>query len=348
MNGENVDHTQKTMPSDEIRRAADRLRRHAEFQTGIQEQAKRLQEADDRAGYFISLAKCKVSVEEGKEGIAIDSNTTPLISIERTRNHPDLALLTGALTPKSRQSFAILHHISTHVCHELYVSQELAHSPQAALNIAYRIVSLLRMRSNCLFNAVAFSEIPWSQMACHDESVSVQILEELRSSLWPADGVIEQQDLNWCVDHIIRLIELYEVPNYRLAFDAAAESPFIRDARTSVARMWSGIEALFGAEHELSFRLSLYAAVLISDDPDERVRVKSRFKRLYGLRSKAVHGAKMTDAALQEALTDSWDLLRDLLIACIQTAPTVPSVADLDRALLGYKLSRDGGVSATP
>ncbi|RPK94577.1 hypothetical protein EES46_00765 [Streptomyces sp. ADI98-10] len=334
------------MPSDEMRLAADRLRKHVEYQNGIQERAKRLRETDDRSGYFISLANSSVSIDDAKGAIAIDSDTTPLISIEKTKNHPDLSLLTSALTPSSRQSFAILHHVSTHVSHELYISRELAPTPQVALNMGYRIVSLLRMRSSCLFNAVAFSEIPWAQMAGHTESASIQLLDDLRMSLWPADGIIEQKDLNWCVDHIIRLIDLYEIPNYRLAFDAAAESPFIKDARTSVARMWSGIESLFGAEHELSFRLSLYAAVLISDDPDERVEVKSRFKRLYGLRSKAVHGAKMTDAGLQEALTDSWKLLRDLLVACLQTAPTVPSIAELDRALLGYKLHRDGGVSA--
>lgn len=347
LTGENIDPSREVRPSDEMRLAADRLRKHVEYQNGIQEESKRLREADDRSGYFISLSGCRVSIDNDKGAIAIDSDATPLISIERTKNHPDLSLLASALTPSSRQSFAILHHISTHVSHELYISRELASTPQVALSMGYRIVSLLRMRSNCLFNAVAFSEIPWAQMASHRESASVQLLDELRTSLWPADGTIEQKDLNWCVDHIIRLTDLYEIPNYRLAFDAAAESPFIKDARTSVARMWSGIESLFGAEHELSFRLSLYAAVLISDEPDERVRVKSRFKRLYGLRSKAVHGAKMTDAGLQEALTESWKLLRDLLVACLQTAPTIPNIEDLDRALLGYKLHRDGGASAT-
>ncbi|MFC4606894.1 hypothetical protein ACFO9E_03495 [Streptomyces maoxianensis] len=112
-----------------------------------------------------------------------------------------------------------------------------------------------------------------------------------------------------------------------------------------MARIWSGIESLFDVQNELSFRLSMYAAVLIADEIDERIEVQARFKRLYGLRSKAVHGAKMEAAKLTETLEASWSLLCDLLVSCIRSGSSVPSTAALDRALLGRQLVRKDGAS---
>lgn len=89
--------------------------------------------------------------------------------------------------------------------------------------------------------------------------------------------------------------------------------------RAQLALLWSGIEGLFRVDYELSFRLSLYAAKFLH--PKSHTRQRTLFdatKRLYSVRSKAVHGGKLK--APQDAVRDSLHLLRKLVVKCAETA----------------------------
>ncbi|MFJ3650502.1 hypothetical protein [Streptomyces murinus] len=331
-------------PAEELRKAARILERQAEYGQRIIDEAKLQQDRDKRKGYFIGIAGCILPGEGRRISVpAIDDD--PIFSITPVTNRPDIGSLTRALTPACKRNFSYLNYLASFISHELYISERIAATPQAALNLAYRAISLLRLKTNCLINGISYSEMPWGQMAAHSNSVAVQPLEEPRRALWKSQSTIGESDLEWVILRLARDFELHEQPSYRLAYDSAAYAPFLKDPRTAVARIWSGIESLFDVQNELSFRLSMYAGVLISDDFDQRVDVQANFKRLYTLRSKAVHGAKLDSLRLEEALTSSWSLLRDLLLACIRTGPLLPSTPDLDRALLGRQLARDGGVA---
>ncbi|MFP1629555.1 hypothetical protein ACLB9X_31320 [Streptomyces sp. 5K101] len=312
----------------------------------IEDEAKRQQEHDRRQGYFIGISG-SVLADKSADG-AISSfplDGEPIFRIAPVANLPDMGSLARALAPQSRHMFTHLHHLSHTIRHELYIAERIAESPQGALNLAYRVISLLRLKSSCLINAVSFSNAPWGQLAAHAGDVFIQPLEDPRRALWGSQSAITEADLNWVSERLARDFDLYAQPSYRLAYDSAADAPFLKDSRTAVARIWSGIESLFDVQNELSFRLSMYAAVLIADDIEERAEVQARFKRLYGLRSKAVHGAKIEDAKLAETLEASWRLLRDLLISCIRSGPSVPSTAVLDQALLGRQLVREDGAN---
>jgi len=331
-------------PADELREAASRLRKQVARVQLIEDEAKRHQEDDHRQGYFIGISGCILAdqgTEEATSSLSLDGE--PLFDITPIANLPDIGSLARALVPSSKRIFTQLDHLSRTIRHELYISKRIAETPQSALNLAYRVISLLRLKSTCLINAVSFSNTPWGQVAAHTDDVFIQPLEDPRKSLWGSDSAITSMDLEWVFERIVRDFDLYEQPSYRLAYDSAADAPFLKDARTAVARIWSGIESLFDVQNELSFRLSMYAAVLISDNTDERVKTQARFKRLYALRSKAVHGAKMEDAKLAETLEDSWHLLRDLLIACIRSGSSLPPTTALDQALLGRQLIREEG-----
>jgi len=104
--------------------------------------------------------------------------------------------------------------------------------------------------------------------------------------------------------------------------------------RAAIARIWSGIEALFGVESELVYRISLIAASLLEPPGQPR---KARFRsvrRLYGIRSKAVHGQRLSDEQLRAALSESFDLLRSLLLVIIEKGRMLTSDA-LDDAVMG-------------
>ncbi|WP_329456787.1 hypothetical protein [Streptomyces sp. NBC_01497] len=333
-------------PSDELREAAGRLRKQVAHLQVIEDEAKRQLEQNLRQGYFIGISGCTLADENAEESISsFPLDGKPLFSITPVTNIPDIGSLARALTPHCRRTFTQLDHLSRTIRHELYIAKSIADTPQSALNLAYRVISLLRLKSGCLINAVSFSDTPWGQLAAHSGDVFMQPLEDARMPLWGAAEVITKSDLDWVSERLARDFDLYEQPSYRLAYDAAADAPFLKDSRTAVARIWSGIESLFDVHNELSFRLSMYAAILIEDEIEKRIETQARFKRLYGLRSKAVHGAKMEDAKLAETLKASWHLLRDLLVSCIRSGPSVPSTAVLDQALLGRQLMRKDGTN---
>lgn len=82
------------------------------------------------------------------------------------------------------------------------------------------------------------------------------------------------------------------------------------------------------------FRISLYASSLLEPRGSER---KSRFnaiKKLYGQRSKAVHGEPLSAEQLTEAMNDSYQLLRRVLLRIV-TNGRVPTDEDLDEAVFG-------------
>ncbi|MHC5700911.1 HEPN domain-containing protein [Streptomyces tirandamycinicus] len=342
--GDVADNQEPLSPADELHKAAERLRRHAEYSQQIIDEAERRQVTDKRKGYFVGISGCILASESADSGIAVPaSDDQPIFVITPVTNIPDLGSLSRALTPGIRPHYAHLSHLSRMINHELFISERIASTPQAALNVAYRAISLTRLKSNCLINAISFSRVPWGQVAAHTNDLVIQPLEEPRRALWESQSVITEDDLTWVVSQLARDFDLYEQPSYRLAYDSAADAPFLKDSRTAVARIWSGIESLFDVQNELSFRLSMYAAVLISDNFEQRTDIQARFKRLYTMRSKAVHGVKMDAAKLEETLVSSWSLLRDLLLACMRTGAAIPSTNALDRALLGHPLTRDDG-----
>jgi hypothetical protein len=334
--------------SGELQAAVNRLREQVTYVAGISEEAKRQKDEDNREGYFVGISGCAVDRAHATTGLStFHVDGEPMFTVTPVTNIPDIGSLARALAPKCRMAFTHLGHLSHRVDHELYVAKRIAATPQGALNLAYQLTSLLRLRAKCLINGITFSNTPW-RIAAHTGDVFLQPLEDPRPPLWGSENGITQGDFDWATQRLIRDFDLREQPSYRLAYESAADAPFLKDARTAVARIWSGIESLFDVQNELSFRLSMYAAVLISDDVAERMAIQAKFKRLYGLRSKAVHGAKMEEVKLAETLNSSWSLLRDLLLACIRTGPSVPSTAELDRVLLGHQLSRDDGCSPSP
>lgn len=98
--------------------------------------------------------------------------------------------------------------------------------------------------------------------------------------------------------------------------------------RAQLALLWAGIEGLFGVDSEIVFRVSLYTAKFLAPgDVDLQKTLFSDVKRLYNVRSKAVHGGKLKGDP-HESVSESVELLRRLIVACIERN-CLPSLDDL-------------------
>jgi hypothetical protein len=121
---------------------------------------------------------------------------------------------------------------------------------------------------------------------------------------------------------------------FRLALEAAIDWRYTKEPRIAIGRIWTGIEALLGINSELVYRISSLCASLLEQRGASR---KARFhavKRLYGLRSRAVHGERLNQGQPESAMNDSYILLRELLVLTIERGKVL-TVDDLDDALFG-------------
>lgn len=146
---------------------------------------------------------------------------------------------------------------------------------------------------------------------------------------------VSRDDAAWIFAHFGTFNRLAsESEAFRLALEAAIDWRYAKEPRLAVGRIWSGIEAVFGITSELVYRISSLCASLLEDRGQPR---KARFqavKRLYGLRSKAVHGESLSKEQLVSAMNDSYRLLRELLLLTIEKGHVL-GVEDFDDALFG-------------
>lgn len=146
---------------------------------------------------------------------------------------------------------------------------------------------------------------------------------------------VSPDDAAWIAMHFATFNRLAsDSEAFRLALEAAVDWRFAKEPRLAVGRIWSGIEAVFGVTSELVYRISILCASLLEERGAPR---KARFqavKRLYGLRSKAVHGEPLPQEQLVSAMNDSQGLLRELLLLTIEKGHVLRS-DDFDDALFG-------------
>jgi hypothetical protein len=305
---------------------------------------------DERNGYFVLVqgvrelkdesesnlaqAAADVVTARHKDGQALVDDG--LISLHVVDNFPGQIHLQQALSDEcGHYTYQVLAEPRSRL-YELFISDAIAVDPGQALILAHRVLCLLRARGGCFFKVPFWSDTSWNQIAGKQKQVVINpiALEENKTPIL-GSGFVSPGDFNWVIQRVWRTIELYELPAFRLAFDSLNEAPFQSTERMSIATSWAGLESLLGIDQELSYRIAMYLAVLLSDDPESRVEIRDRVKKLYGLRSKAVHGAGIKETVLVRTAEESWVLLRDVLMTMIDSDNDLPTPATLDRLLLG-------------
>lgn len=234
-----------------------------------------------------------------------------------------------------------------------------------ALNRAWLASSLLVLRGFSRHLGVACSGYSWNLIAGHQQRTAHLFRpqaerEGLHSAVFKPDRDLPRFHGNLLDFHTTLLVEratrndlvsdedaawIYrsfgafnrlasESEAFRLALEAATDWRYAKEPRLAVARIWTGIEALFGISSELVYRISSLCASLLEERGPRR---KARFqavKRLYGQRSKAVHGEALNQDQLVSAMNDSYTLLRELLVLTIERG-RVLTAEDFDDALFG-------------
>jgi hypothetical protein len=264
------------------------------------------------------------------------------------------------------RDWAVLEPVALGCCSEIESARDAAIIPgYDTLNRAWLASALLELRGFTRHLCVACSSYSWNTIAGHQGRTSHlfqrQLLEEgpdaavykskrdlprfhgnlldfhltLLANNDARTGEVTVEDAAWIREHFDVFNNLAaKSQSFRFALEAAIDWRFAKDARSAVARLWSGIEAIFGITSELVYRISLVSACLLAERGEKRKAKFEEVKKLYGLRSKVVHGEQLTDERVASALNDSYHLLASLLLLSINTGHVLGQ-DDFDQAVFG-------------
>lgn len=262
------------------------------------------------------------------------------------------------------REWALLEPLAGECKCELASAQDAATIPGFdALNRAWLISNMLNLLGHSFHSALACSRYSWNIIAGIQERSSGQIREQIREEgiqsaldspkcqlprfrgelldyhivkLVHGDrrrDPVSQQDVAWITTHFDKFNTLSsESTQFLYALTAASDWRYSKDARAAIARLWSGVESLFDIKTELVYRLSISAASLLTSRGDARIEKFKAIKKLYGLRSKAVHGSPLTSQEVQTTMDESFHLLRELILATVVKGK-IFSKEDIEKSL---------------
>jgi hypothetical protein len=128
----------------------------------------------------------------------------------------------------------------------------------------------------------------------------------------------------WLESHVDEGRRLLERELFQNSLHCLATYRWHSLPRARLALIWAGIEGLFHVDTEIRFRLSAcIARFLGGEDATARKVVFDQVKRLYSIRSAAVHGGALKDDP-QALVAESAALLRQLIRKCVESGDIPP------------------------
>ncbi len=284
-------------------------------------------EADPKRGWFFGVIglECEVgSFSFADESVVLEEVDEPPGEIELAK-----ALLRPEL-------FSAIARYSHGITHQLRILEASADKQQDCFTLAWWVISLIRVRSLAEFLVPVASDHSWSVISgLNTKACNVQFIEDVPAARKLAkSSSISKADLVWVSDHLVTFAHMLETPSFRLAVECLTTHHHQASDRMMAAMLWSGIESLFSIQAELSFRISASIASLLEPPGESRRDLYVRGKKLYGVRSKAVHGAKLSRQQLHEHIVEVRHLLSRLLCRMVENG-NIFSEQEIENALFG-------------
>jgi len=136
------------------------------------------------------------------------------------------------------------------------------------------------------------------------------------------------EDARWIKLHMGTALQFVNQPKFQNAMQALTSFHCIPYASTCLLVAWSGLEALFEVDQEISFRLSLYIANFLRSG-DGRYAEFEKLRRSYDDRSRVAHGASSKAKSVQEHALYTRDVLR----ACLEKSIEAKALPDPKRLI---------------
>ncbi len=278
----------------DINRWADRARRAQE----------RLSQAGGRKFYYAVLGlNTNRDLYDFGEMIKLQKVIEPPGEIELARAIRDSFL------------FGAIGRYSHHIRFELAVDRDGIGPDDLCNHMAWCVISAIRIRTLAELLVPAVCDQSWSTIsAFSDNSLHARLIEDVPMTRGLGEPIsVQDQDFTWIDDNFLKLVKLMKHPQYQTAVEALTTYHQHQSFRVMAALLWAGIESLFQINAELRFRLSTMIALTLEPRGRKCRDLYVRVKKLYDVRSKAVHGAPLTDDVLVSHIREVRQLLSRLL-----------------------------------
>jgi hypothetical protein len=131
------------------------------------------------------------------------------------------------------------------------------------------------------------------------------------------DVTLSMEDASWIKANLNTGLRFTNESMFQNAMQALTSFHCVPYANICLLIAWSGLEALFQTEQELSFRVCLYIANFLKKGLD-RTEVFERLRRSYTARSKITHGSGAKLGEIREHAEYTRDMLRACLAKCVE------------------------------
>ncbi len=158
---------------------------------------------------------------------------------------------------------------------------------------------------------------------CNQPAEKFSKISELRITNYHLRGLVKdvyvltETDAIWLAKYFSAAKSLLQQDIFMTAVHSMSSYRWHSMPRIQLAVLWSGIEALFKAESEISFRISLYISKFLSENEKEMPEeIFKEVRSLYKARSSAVHGGRVKGES-GELVKRSATLLNRIIRRCI-------------------------------
>lgn len=149
------------------------------------------------------------------------------------------------------------------------------------------------------------------------EAISMNVTNYAFRAMLSAPYILFEDDLRWIRSYYPAAYKLLDKDPFMTAVHAMASYKWHSMPRVQLAILWSGIEALFEASSEISFRIGLYIANFLAEDSAEAKELFDKTRKLYSSRSAAVHGGKIK-GNMDVLVSESAELLNRIIRRCAE------------------------------
>ena len=161
-----------------------------------------------------------------------------------------------------------------------------------------------------------------------NEATFVNVTNYAFRSMLSAPYELSENDQKWIRSYYSKAYMLLDKDPFMTAVHAMASYKWHSMPRVQLAIIWSGIEALFEASTEISFRISLYIAnFLAGENAIEAKGLFEKTKKLYSSRSSAVHGGKIK-GDMNSLVAESAAILNRIIRQCAELG-SLPNTKEL-------------------
>jgi hypothetical protein len=241
------------------------------------------------------------------------------ISLRRLESFPgadDLVLSLRDLTTAG----CVAHYGEDLLQHEFVFDATFFEDYEQVFQTAGLLMGAVRIRTGADVFCPAVCERSWASLGGVTGNVcrANRVEQVMRTHAFGSACLVTPEDLEWVGHTLGPMASLMRDDRFATAVEGLCSYLHAGNYRMMAAQLWAGVEAIFDVQYEVSYRIAVLAALLLEERGPRCRELFKQLRKLYGERSKAIHGSKVDEGKLIRHVAEVRALLARLLARIIE------------------------------